>query len=137
MAPVTVERLRRLPVLAPLDEETLARLARASTELAFEDGQMLIQVNEPGSGVFFLEEGTVTVELRGKQVSLGPGELFGELSLLVPEAGRSARVRASAPGRCLAIRRSDFEAALDSDPALASGLLRVLARRFLDLISRP
>jgi CRP-like cAMP-binding protein len=137
MAEVTVERLRALPILAPVAEQTLANLAAASTELVLDEGQMLIQVNEPGSGVFVLEEGAVAVELRGRQVTLGPGEFFGELSLLAPDAARSARVRASARGRCLAIRRPDFEAALESDPALAVGLLRVLARRFVDMISHP
>ena len=133
---VTIERLRALPILAGLAEPTLARLAAGSTELVVEPGQVLIQINEPGSGLFFLEEGAVEVELHGRRVTLGPGEFFGELSLLVPDAPRSARVRASEPGRCLAIRRADFEAALESDPAFAGALLRTVARRFVDLISR-
>jgi CRP-like cAMP-binding protein len=133
---VSIERLRAFPILAGLAEPTLARLAGGSTELTLEQGQVLIQMNEPGSGLFFLEEGAVAVELHGRTVTLGPGEFFGELSLLVPEAPRSARVRATKPGRCLAVRRSDFEAALESDPAFAAALLRAVARRFVDLISQ-
>jgi CRP-like cAMP-binding protein len=136
MTEVSVERLRALPILAELAEPTLLRLAAGSAELELEPGQVVIQVNEPGSGLFFLEEGAVAVELRGRTVTLGPGEFFGELSLLVPDASRSARVRATSPGRCLAIRRSDFDAALESDPAFAAVLLRAVARRLVDMISR-
>jgi len=128
----TLERLRALPLFAGLGNETLGRLADAAAELELRPGQVVIQANEPGSGLFVLEAGEVTVELRGGTVPLGPGEFFGELSLLVPDAPRTARVRATAPGRCLAIGRAEFAAALESDPALALAMLRVLARRLID-----
>ena len=53
---------------------------------------------------------------------------------LRPGAGaatRSARVRAATPVRCLAVSRADFEALLESEPALAVSMLRTLARRLL------
>ena len=132
-----VARLRQIPVLAELGENTLERILRASTELECPAGQVLIRADDPGAGMFVLEEGTVVVEARGSTIELGPGEIFGELSLLVPESTRVARVRAATPVRCLAIDRATFEELLDEEPALARAMLRVIARRLWNVMRGP
>ena len=71
----------------------------------------------------------MVVEARGRSIELGPGEFFGELSLLVPESRRVARVRAKTPIRCIAINRLDFEELLEDEPRLALAMLPVVARR--------
>ena len=105
-------QLRGLPALAGLGDEALARIARASTELTC----------------------TVVVEAPGRTIELGTGEIFGELSLLVPESTRSARVRATTPVRCLAIDRGAFEELLDEEPEFARAMLDVVARRLWDVM---
>ena len=65
---------------------------------------------------------------------LGPGEFVGELTLLVPDAHRVARVRAATDVRVLAIRRDDFTALLEEEPALAVAMLPTLARRLVDVM---
>ena len=132
-----VARLRQIPVLAELGENTLERILRASTELECPAGQVLIRADDPGAGMFVLEAGTVVVEARGSTIELGPGEIFGELSLLVPESTRVARVRATTPVRCLAIDRATFEELLDEEPALARAMLRVIARRLWNVMRGP
>jgi CRP/FNR family transcriptional regulator, cyclic AMP receptor protein len=132
-----VARLRQIPVLAELGENTLERIIRASSELECPAGQVLIRADDPGAGMFVLEEGTVIVEARGSTIELGPGEIFGELSLLVPESTRVARVRATTPVRCLAIDRAAFEELLDDEPALALAMLRVIARRLWNVMRGP
>ena len=130
-SPDRVEQLRAIPIFAGLSKPSLERVAAMATEVELRPGQVLVQAHEPGSGMYVVEDGTVSVELRGRTIELGPGEFFGELSLLVPEAARSARVRAATPVRCLALGRPDFEALLESEPALAVSMLRTLARRLL------
>ncbi len=132
-----VARLRQIPVLAELSENTLERILGASSELEWPAGQVLIRADDPGAGMFVLEEGTVVVEARGSTIELGPGEIFGELSLLVPESTRVARVRAATPVRCLAIDRATFEELLDHEPALARAMLRVIARRLWNVMRGP
>ena len=129
--PGRIQQLRALPLFAELPGPSLERVAAMATEVELRPGQVLIQPNAAGSGMYVLQDGTVTVELRGRTIELGPGEFFGELSLLVPDATRSARVRAATPVRCLALSRADFEALLESEPALAVSMLRTLARRLL------
>jgi CRP-like cAMP-binding protein len=62
-------------------------------------------------------------------IQVGPGEFVGELALLVPEATRSARVRAKTDVRCLAIFAGDFGQLLEDEPRIAVAMLPVLAER--------
>jgi CRP-like cAMP-binding protein len=84
--------------------------------------------------MFVVEDGEVVVELpSGGEVTLGPGEFFGEMSLLTDDP-HSARVRAKTAVRCLALSRRDFAALLDDEPRVAVAMLPVLARRLRDAI---
>ena len=130
-----VDRLREIPLFAGFSDEALARVAELATEIEVPAGMVLAMADDPGSGMFIVEEGRVVVEGRGGfQRELGPGEFFGELTLLVPEAHRVARVRAITDVRCLAIRRDDFTTLLEAEPALALAMLRTLARRLIDVM---
>jgi CRP-like cAMP-binding protein len=122
-------RLRDIRLFAGLGEDVVQRVLAVSTELECPAGQVLARANDPGAGMFILEEGTVEVEGRGRTIELGPGEFFGELSLLVPGSRRVARVRAKTPIRCIAINRLDFEELLDDEPRLALAMLPVVAER--------
>ena len=94
---------------------------------------MLALPGDAPSGAFVVLDGTVTVELRGRSIELGVGEIVGELALLVPEAGRVARVRAATAARCLSLPREDFLALVESEPSFALALLRELAARLVDI----
>lgn len=122
-------RLREIPIFAGLEEEVLQRVLGVSVELECPPGQVLAKADEPGAGMFVVEDGTVVVEAPHRTIELGPGEFFGELSLLVPESRRVARVRAETAVRCIAINRLDFEELLDDEPRIALAMLPVVARR--------
>ncbi len=124
-------RLRAIPLFAEVDEEHLARVAELATTFEVEAGYVLTERGQPGSGMFVLLEGTAEVELSSGAVTLGPGEFFGELSLLT-DVDRQARVRASTAVRGLAFDRSAFEALLREEPRIAVAMLPVLARRLVE-----
>lgn len=123
------DQLREIPLFADLSDDALEHIAAISTELECPAGTVLARADEPGSGMFVVEEGTVAVEARGQTIELGPGEFVGELTLLVPDSHRVARVRALTDIRCLAIGRGDFQELLDEQPRLAVAMLPVLAAR--------
>jgi CRP-like cAMP-binding protein len=89
-----------------------------------------------GDAAFVLEAGRATVR-RGETVlaTLGPGDWFGEMSVLLGEP-RTATVVAATHGRMRRLTRDAFEQALKDDPAHAIAMLRQLAGRLRDTTRR-
>jgi CRP-like cAMP-binding protein len=85
---------------------------------------------EPGSELLLVVEGTVRVERPGRTLTLGAGELIGEIEVLDPVGSRIADIHAVGPVRCIAVTREKLLAALAADPRAAVGLIEVLAARF-------
>lgn len=134
MDAATPATLRRIPLFAGLDDDELSALAARAGEFTAAAGQVLIEIGQPGSGLFVIEEGEVEVELPGGgAVRVGPGEFVGEIALLTDDP-HHARVRAATDVRCLAISRRDFAALLDEHPRVAVAMLPVLARRLAGMI---
>jgi CRP-like cAMP-binding protein len=127
-----VSRVRALPLFAALDDSALERIAALSAEIDARPGQVLARADDPGAGMFVVEDGRVLVELRTRSLELGPGEFFGELSLLAPNAMRTARVRAATDARLLAISRADLGDLLEDEPRVAAAMLPVVAQRLVD-----
>jgi CRP-like cAMP-binding protein len=126
---VTPDQLRELPLFAGMSEAGLALVAAGAADIELEAGQVLALPGDPGSGMFVIREGEVNVEGRPGPITLGPGSFVGELALLVPDAGRVARVRAATHVRCVSISRDDFLALAETEPTFTLELLRELARR--------
>ena len=122
--------LRRSPLFAGFDDETLERLAGPFSEAEFPPDQVLIEPRTPGAGLFVICEGMVAVEAHGRQRELGPGDVVGEISLLEEDGLRRARVVAKTPVTCLALGRADFERMLSVEPRFAAAM-RLLAREHL------
>ena len=118
-----------MPIFSDLSDSAIQRILDLSTEFEVGPGHVLVQPNQPGAGLFVIEQGTATVRLRNRRLQLTEGECFGELALLNEDAVHTGRVSAATPLRCIAISRDDFDRLLDEEPPIARSLLRVLARR--------
>lgn len=116
------DRLGALPLFADLDDAQLERLAAATSEFDAPAGQALIERGKPGAGIFVLEQGQAIVEAPEGRREIGPGDVFGERSLLGDGIERTARVRAQTDVRCLAIARPEIERLLAEDPRLVDRL---------------
>ena len=124
------DALARVPIFRGLSRRSLERIARIAKETELRAGQVLIQPQATGSGMFVLLEGAATVDIRGKKVrELGAGDIVGELALLTEDAVRTARVRAKTPVRCVAIARADFRRILGDEPRVALAILETVAAR--------
>ena len=132
--PVTLEELRTIPLFEGVSEAGLERIAASAGEVESQPGQVLALEGDPGSGMFVILDGTVGVEWRGGAVELGPGDFFGELTLLAPGGTRVARVRAASRVSCLGIPREDALALIESEPSLALTMLKEIARRFASAV---
>lgn len=124
-------RLRSVPLFADLDAATLDQIAAVATDTSFPEGSVLIECDQPGSGLYVILEGCARVELPSRSVECGRGDFVGELSLLTERVDRSARVVAETDVHCVAISRTDFHDLLEQEPRIAVSMLPVLARRLL------
>jgi CRP-like cAMP-binding protein len=129
---VRVEGLRRVPLFVGLADGDLAAIADAANEVEVPAGQLLVQPGTAGTGMFFITDGTAVVETRREHVELGPGQFFGELALMKPDAIRTARVRAKTRLRCLALDRASFRGLVATHPEVAASLLEVALGRLAE-----
>jgi CRP-like cAMP-binding protein len=95
-------------------------------------GFVLIEHGQPGSGMFIVTDGTVSIELQRGAIERGPGEFVGELALLADGFTRVARVRAKTAVEGLAIGRMAFAELLQREPRVAVKMLPVLAKRLAE-----
>ena len=125
------ERLIRDPrVFSLLPPELLEPILALGREREYADGEPIMRIGEPGAELLLVLEGAVRVERPGRSLTLGVGELIGEIEVLDPGGGRIADIHAEGAVRCLAISRAELLVALESDPRAAIALIEVLAARF-------
>ena len=105
------QALARLPFFRDLEGRELDRIAARLQTRRYEPGDVVIQAGESGGGYYVIREGQADVSLPdGRYVrTLGPGDGFGELSLIfgVP---RTATVTAKGPLVVGVMGRPDFAA---------------------------
>lgn len=124
-----VRFLRDVALFDGIDPDGLAMIAERALEVDFAEGRPIVRQGEVGTGFFLVTSGGARVVRDGTTIAeYGPGDFFGELSLL-DRGPRIASVVATAPTTCLAIASWDFEALLESQPRLAIAILKGVAGR--------
>ena len=136
-----IEHLRKVPLFARLDAPELSAIAQLAQRRTFEQRDIIVQQADAGGELFVIVEGHVKVisaGMDGRDSALnimGPGEVFGEVSLL--DGGpRSATVAALDACSLLSIRREPFMRFLESSPRTAIELLKVLTSHLRKLTER-
>jgi CRP/FNR family cyclic AMP-dependent transcriptional regulator len=109
--------------------DDLVMVAERTIEVDFPAGRVIVRQGEVGTGFFLIASGTARVTRDGATIAeLGPGDFFGELSLL--DGGpRIATVTAETATNCLALASWEFEEVLVSQPGLAIAILKGVAVR--------
>ena len=102
--------LKGVPFLSGLSKRELATIAQSADELDFQAGKALAREGDFGQEFFVIGDGTAEVTRDGAQLAtLGPGDFFGEMSLLGDER-RVATVTTTSPMRVAVMTRSRFRA---------------------------
>jgi CRP/FNR family cyclic AMP-dependent transcriptional regulator len=129
----TTQLLARTRLFAGVDAAGLERIAARVTELDVRADRVIARQGEIGTGFFLIVSGGVRVVRDGETLArLGPGDFFGELSVLDGRP-RIAQVVSSGPTTCLALASWDFEAVVQEQPSVAMAILRELAGRLREL----
>ncbi|MGH3129011.1 MAG: Crp/Fnr family transcriptional regulator [Gaiellaceae bacterium] len=123
------------PLLAGLPPEDVRRLLAIARRRTFGKGEIVFHRDDPADSLHLVVRGRFGARVLtplGDSVLvdvLGPGQSFGELALLPPDARRSATVEALEVGETRSIFRDDFAALQREHPAVKDVLLRMLAEQ--------
>jgi small-conductance mechanosensitive channel/CRP-like cAMP-binding protein len=128
-----VERLAAVDIFAPLSEEETVMLAQAATSHVFASGENVIRAGDPGSSMFVVHNGRVSVQIsengRPRTVAtLSDGAFFGEMALFTGEP-RTANVVALEETEVLEIGHAAMKRVFDTNPDLVESLSHIIAER--------
>jgi CRP-like cAMP-binding protein len=130
-----LDALAGLALFSDLDRPQLQAVAHTMSEESFPAGHRILRQGFSGSGFFIILDGDVTVRVDGTDVaSLGKGDFFGEISLLLGEPPIADVV---AVGRVDALQLGgpDLHAFLLAYPSVMYRMLQAVSRR-LDRANR-
>ena len=126
--------VKKAPLFAALDDEAAATLMKSMSQTRMERGDILFHEGDQGDRLYVIREGKVKLGRRspdGREnlvAILGPGEMFGELSLFDP-GPRTMTATAVAETQLLGLGNEDLAGLLAGRPAVAKVLLAALAQR--------
>ena len=123
------EFLKGVEAFKNLTPHELTDVAERMTRRQFMPNEVIIHEGDAGEELFLISEGEVEVDRAGREVArLGPGDLFGELSLMSGDP-RNATVVATKPVDTYVLGKDDFTAAIDASAGFREQLRRVYFAR--------
>jgi CRP-like cAMP-binding protein len=130
-----VDTLGRLTLFADFTRPELEAVAHTVDEEVFAAGQRVLRQGLSGSGFFVILEGNATIHVNGEaRWTLGPGDFFGETSLLTGGTP-TADVVATSLLRCAVVPGPEFEQFLLARPRFLYRLLQAEAERLRNALA--
>ena len=126
--------LKKVDLFSGLTAKLQRALADQLEFMPFAVGEAVTREGEKDDGLFMIVEGHALVRIgkdheTPKEVArLGPGQFFGEMSLMTGEA-RTASVIAATELLCYRMNKSAFQQILEETPMIADQVAEVLAKR--------
>lgn len=128
------DALEKVPFFEKLNDEERQTLAAQIEIVRHPAGHQMFAVGDPGDSLYVLTRGSAEIffkDTTGQRIileTLGPGEFFGEISLL--DAGpRTASVVIKEDIEAIRVDRNDLSALLQRHPTAALDLLAAMGRR--------
>lgn len=130
----TDEIVLSAPLFASMDKTQAQTLVASMTKVELVRGEVLFNEFELGDRLYIVGEGKIKLGRSsgdGREnlmAVLGPGEMFGELSLFDP-GPRSLAARAVSDSILYELQHQALVSVLEQDPSVATPLLAALATR--------
>ena len=128
------ERLRDIPILSILDEESLKAVAGLFITEHYPQDRMIVHEGDPGDRFYIIVRGRVEVFKKGPSGSenrmavLEDGDYFGEIAL-VRNVPRTASVRTLADCVLLSLTGEQFLRLIEQSPTMREVIERVMIGR--------
>jgi HD-GYP domain-containing protein (c-di-GMP phosphodiesterase class II) len=130
--------LKRAALLGPLESEDLQWISRMMEIVDFPGDTLVLREDEPGCCLYLILQGEVEIikslgTANERLISIqGPDEIFGEISLIVPDGKRTASVRTLGSVKLAKLSHASFSQILNQKPAVAMEIMRRLSIRLQD-----
>ncbi|HEX2678921.1 MAG TPA: cyclic nucleotide-binding domain-containing protein, partial [Polyangiales bacterium] len=122
------------PLFGPLDPKQRADLMKRFVTVEAPAQSLIIQEGSAGLGLYVLLRGEVSVTRGGADIArLGPGEMFGEMSLIQNEPTSASVTAAENGASLLFLSRDYFERLMAAVPELHAYLHKLTEDRLMDL----
>ncbi|MBP9088236.1 MAG: mechanosensitive ion channel [Kofleriaceae bacterium] len=127
------QALHQVDLFRALAPDAVEQLATQMAYAPFATGETITREGDSADELYMVVEGQAAVVLghgaaQREVARLGPGQFFGEMSLMTGEA-RAATVVAASQLTCYRIAKEAFQAVLRATPELAEPIAEVLAAR--------
>lgn len=133
--PLVIEILRNVSIFNEASDELLVHASNLFFSFQVERDEAICRVGELGRKLFIIRSGQVRISItdpgNGHEITLnylGPGDYFGEMSLLTGEPV-SANVTATLPTTLSALSGEDFNRLCEENPILYRGMSLTLSHR--------
>jgi CRP/FNR family transcriptional regulator, cyclic AMP receptor protein len=122
------------PLLAHVPEEDLQLVLSVARRRKFDRGEVVFHEHDPADTLHLIDKGRFVARVgtplgdTAILTVMGPGDMFGELSLLgSADERRSATVAALEPGETRSVHRLDFERLRARHPETSEILIAILS----------
>jgi small-conductance mechanosensitive channel/CRP-like cAMP-binding protein len=126
--------MAKVEIFSPLSTEELKHLVGQICVKPYATGEAPVRQGEPGNSFYIIKSGRVDVVVEKSPgetsvvASLGPGNFFGEMSLLTG-AARTASIQVREDAEFIVIDKDNFRSTLADNPSIAESLSSILSER--------
>lgn len=128
---VTWGMVARVPLFATLDAAAIAEIMKIMRTRMVPAGTVIAARGDEAEGMYFIADGEIEIRLRRTTYTLGPGDYFGEVSLL-KKVQRVGTITASQRCHLMMIDAVDFEALLQRNDELRERITEVADERLAE-----
>ena len=135
-----MDLMARVEIFSPLSTAELKHLVDQICVRPYAAGEVPVRQGAPGNSFFIIKSGRVDVVVEKSSsesavvATLGPGNFFGEMSLLTG-AARTASIRVKEDAEFIVIDKENFGSTLTNNPSIAESLSLILSERQAGLVA--
>jgi cAMP-dependent protein kinase regulator len=133
------KELEASKLFTSFEQQALERILSSTSLRTYHEGDIIVTEGEEGSSLFLIVSGEVKVYTRGQRgehiplAELGPGDFFGEVSLLTGRP-RTATITAKSQVAAIELTKTDVDSISSDHPAVQSVLEDFYERRAHDTV---
>lgn len=128
---VTWGMVARVPLFAALDAASISEVMKIMRTRMAPQGSVIAARGDEAEGMYFIADGQIEIRLKRRVLTLGPGDFFGEVTLL-KKVKRIGTIVATRRSHLMMIDAEDFDSLLQRNSDLRERIAAVADERLAD-----